>query len=259
MRTPVLPVLACAASVACAALVACSSASPPPGEGAPGSSAPGSSAPGPTVEGSSALGSAPPTPAEPGSAPPAEAPPAAAPPAAEPATAGVEYRVTYPFGVPSTRVVVSHPLTAPPLPRLVAIYVGNHPEGTPPYQRISFYFRGSFPSYNLQYVPAVLDEGRGEPIPLQGNAFLRVGFVEAQAHDDSGASTVKTSPPASIGFTNLKSYGFAGDFEGYVSYGLGIQVAPNSDQVLRIRAGELKKPDGSGGFYYVVHVDVQTG
>ena len=50
-----------------------------------------------------------------------------------------------------------------------------------------------------------------------------------------------------------------GDFEGNVSYGLGIQTAPNSDQVLRIRSGELKRHDNAGGFFYVVHFDVQSG
>ncbi len=188
------------------------------------------------------------------------------PPATEPTAAGLEYRVSYNWGVPSNEVSVKHPFVAPiapppalPLPALVAIYVGNHPEGSPAYQRISFYFRGAFPSYNFRYVAAVLSEGQGTPISLQGNAFLRIGFVNAQAHDNAGASTVKASPPATIGFKNLKSYGFAGDFEGHVTYGLGIQVAPNSDQILRIRAGELKKPDGAGGFYYVVHFDVENG
>jgi hypothetical protein len=188
------------------------------------------------------------------------------PPTREPTASGLEYRVSYNWGVPSKQVVVAHPLTAPiapppalPLPYLVAIYAADHPEGNPQYQRISFYFRGAFPSYNFQYVREVLSEGPGTPIPLLGNAFLRVGFVDAQQHDNAGRSTVKASPRNPMGYKNLKSYGLAGDFEGHVTYGLGIQVAPNSDQVLKIRAGELKKPDGSGGFFYVVHFDVQTG
>jgi hypothetical protein len=188
------------------------------------------------------------------------------PPTREPTASGLEYRVSYNWAVPSRQVVIEHPLTAPiapppapPLPYLVAIYAADHPEGNPKYQRISFYFRGAFPSYNLQYVREVLSEGPGTPIPLEGNSFLRVGFVDAQQHDNAGASTVKAAPRNPLGFKNLKSYGLAGDFEGHVTYGLGIQVAANSDQVLPIRAGELKKPDGSGGFFYVVHFDVQTG
>jgi hypothetical protein len=108
-------------------------------------------------------------------------------------------------------------------------------------------------------VRSVLGEGTGTPIPLQGNAFLRVGFVNAMAHDEAGESTVERMPGTTIGFTNLKSYGFAGDFEGHVTFGLGIQVAPDSDQVLMVRAGELTKPDGAGGLYHVVYVDLETG
>ena len=169
-----------------------------------------------------------------------------------------DYKVTYGFAVPTTTVTISHSVTPPPLPYLVGIYVGEHPEGTPPYQRISFYFRVGFPTYGFSYVPSVLSEGQGAPIPLSGNAFLRVGFVDAQAHDDAGHPTVTASPANQIGYSTLRSYGFAGDFEGHLTYGLGLQTAPNSDQVLPIRGGELKKPDGSGDFFYVVHVDVQS-
>ncbi len=192
-------------------------------------------------------------------------PTAPTPPASEPTASAAEYRVSYDWGVPAKSVTVNHPFTppiasppAPPLPYLVAIYVGDHPEGSPKYGRISFYFRGAFPSYRFEYVRDVLDEGRGAPISLEGNSYLGIHFVEAQAHDAAGNSTIKVSPGSHIGFRNLKSYGFGGDFEGHVTYGLGIQVAPNSDQVLPIRAGELKKPDGSGDFYYVVHIDVRN-
>jgi hypothetical protein len=193
--------------------------------------------------------------------PTADAEPAdmpAAPPADEPTAAEVAHRVSYDWAVPSDQVTISHPAEMP-VPHLVAIDVGDHPEGSTPYQRISFSFREGFPEYNLQYVRSVLGEGTGTPIALQGNAFLRVGFVNAQAHDDAGTSTVETAPDPTIGYTNLKSYGSAGDFEGHVTYGLGIQVAPDSDQVLRVRAGELSRPDGSDGSYHVVYVDIETG
>ncbi|TMM43865.1 MAG: hypothetical protein E6F99_00405 [Actinobacteria bacterium] len=225
-----------------------------PGPAGPGE---GGAAPAPSAS-TSATGGAKPT----GPALPTEP----ALPASEPTAPGLEYRVSYDWGVPSNRVTVTHPLTPPiawppepPLPYLVAIYVGDHPEGNPKYGRISFYFRGAFPSYNFQYVRQVLSEGRGAPISLEGNSFLRIQFVDAQTRDLAGHSTIKVSPHSHIGFPSLKSYGFGGDFEGYVTYGLGTQVAPDSDQVLAIRTGELRKPDGSGGFYYVVHVDVQNG
>jgi hypothetical protein len=181
-----------------------------------------------------------------------------APPADEPVAPEAAHRVSYDWAVPSDQVTIPHPAEMP-VPYLVAIDVGDHPEGSTPYQRISFSFREGFPEYNLQYVRSVVGEGTGTPIALQGNTFLRVGFVNAQAHDDAGASTLETAPGPTIGFTNLKSYGSAGDFEGHVTYGLGIQVAPDSDQILPVRAGELTRTDGSSGTHYVVYVDLETG
>ena len=197
-------------------------------------------------------------PAESPPAEPSPAEPVVEPPADEPAAEATDHRVTYDWAVPSELVTIEHRAGAP-TPYLVAIYAGDHSDDEPPYQRLAFYFREGLPEYNLQYVPSVVGEGTGEPISLAGNAFLRVGFVNAQAHDDGGKSTVSITPDDSIGFQNLKGYGSAGDFEGHLTYGLGLQVAPDSDQVLLVRAGELTKPDGAGGMFYVVYVDIQTG
>jgi hypothetical protein len=195
---------------------------------------------------------------------PTGANPTERPPAPRETPAVMDYRISYGWGVPSNEVTVDHPLRvpiapppAPPLPYLEAIYVADHPEGSPKYSRISFYFRGALPSYRLQYVRQILSDGQGTPISLEGNSFLRIVFANAQAHDSAGRSTVHMSPKSHIGFANLKSYGFGGDFEGYVTYGLGIQVAPNSDRVLAIRAGELTRSDGSGGVYNIVHIDIR--
>jgi hypothetical protein len=199
------------------------------------------------------------SPGAPSSSGSAGSPTVGAPPTVEPTGDGIEYRVTYPFAVPSTPVSIANPSATPTFAYLVGIYVGNHPEGTPAYQRISFYFRDGFPSYTFQYVPQVISDGQGAPVSLPGNAFLSIVFVDARAHDDTGRPTLLESPPATIGFANLKGYAFAGDFEARVSYGLGIQVAPNSGQALPIRSGELKRPDGASSFFYVVHFDVQAG
>jgi hypothetical protein len=188
------------------------------------------------------------------------------PAASDPATAQSEYHVTYDWAVPWDRVTIPHAVQAPiapapalPLPYLEAVDATDRPKPSPGYQRISFHFRGAFPEYTISYVPSLIAEGSGATIPLEGNAVLQVRFAGAQAHDNAGESTVKAAPTNPIGFQNIKSYGFAGDYEGYVTYGLGIQVAQDSDQVLQIRAGELTQSDGAGGFYYVVDIDVQNG
>ncbi|MBE1491966.1 AMIN-like domain-containing (lipo)protein [Plantactinospora soyae] len=172
------------------------------------------------------------------------------------------FRTAYGWGVPAEPVLVRHrvrppiaPPPAPPLPYLVEIRAADHPAERPGYSRISFTFRGGFPSYELGYVAQVTAEGSGEPVRLPGNAFLRIRFVQAQAHDERGRWSVTASPRPALGYPTLRGYGFAGDFEGYLGYGLGIQVAPGSDQALPVRALELTRTDGS----YVIAVDVRHG
>lgn len=164
------------------------------------------------------------------------------------------FATAYGWAVPSPSVRVSHP-TRPALPQLVEIHAADHPDDGPGYSRISFYFRGGFPSYEFGYAPQVEGEGSGDPIPLPGNGFVRIRFEQARAHDDAGRSTIVTSPPQRLGFVNLRGYGFGGDFEGYITYGLGLQVAPNSDQVLPLRVLELTRSDG----FFIVAFDVRRG
>lgn len=168
------------------------------------------------------------------------------------------YRVTYGWAVPSRRITVANqvamPITPPPgipLPYLVEIRTGDHAD----FARITFAFHGAFPEYNFAYGPDVQAEGSGMPIELPGNAFLRIQFVHAQAHDNAGASTIRFASNEAVGLGNLVGYAPAGDFEGYVTYGLGIRVAPNSDQTLEIRVGQLRRVDG----LYVVAFDVRKG
>lgn len=192
-------------------------------------------------------------------------PSASATPPTEPSADPV-YRLTYGWDTVPSRVTVAHevnpPLAPPPelpLPYLVGVEVTDHPGASPAFQRVSFTFRGAFPGYNLEYVAALTAEGSGGPIPLDGNAVLRIGFVGAQAHDNDGLSTVVEAPVGPIELQNLRSVGFAGDYEGYVTFGLGLQVAVDSDQVLSIRAGESQTRDAAGQENYLIHVDVMTG
>jgi hypothetical protein len=168
------------------------------------------------------------------------------------------YRVIYGWAVPAQPVQVRHRVAVPvapppaiPLPLLIEVRAADHPEGN--YTRITFAFRGGTPSYEVGYARSVPTEGTGNPLPLAGNAFIRIQFTPAQAHDEHGRPTVALAAPTRLTFPTLRSYGFGGDFEGYVTFGLGLQVAANSDQVLPVRIGELVRSDGS----HVVAVDVR--
>lgn len=186
--------------------------------------------------------------ATPAASPTTPAATTAAPPAAS------DWRVTYGWAVPTSPVRVTHSVRVPvtpapgePLPVLVRIEVGDHPaEG---YSRITFAFRGPTPSYQVGYVSRVESDGAGAPVSLPGNAFLSLRFDPAQAHDSRGRGTV-SAPPRTIGYPTLRGWAPAGDFEGYVTIGLGVQASGGR---LPVRLGESTRPDGT----HVVSLDVR--
>jgi hypothetical protein len=135
--------------------------------------------------------------------------------------------------------------SVPPVPELVSIRVGAHPEGG--YDRISLEFSGQVPGFRAGYVPQVVRDGSGASVSMPGSAFLQLRFTSAQAHDDSGKPTVtNVTNPVTVGFPELRSYVLNGDFEGYVSVALGL-AAPNGFHV-----SELTKSPTD----HVVYVDV---
>ncbi|QLQ36766.1 AMIN-like domain-containing (lipo)protein [Micromonospora robiginosa] len=185
-------------------------------------------------------------------------PPAATLPASSDAAATTgPWRRTWGWAVPATPAQVTHAVRAPatpnaggPLPVLVAVQVGDHPEEG--FSRITFAFRGPTPSYRVGYVPQVVTEGRGAPVELPGTAYLSVRFSPARGHDARGGGTADV-PPAAIGYPTLLGWAAAGDFEGHLSFGLGLQ--PPDGGLVPVRLGESTRPDGT----HVVSVDVRRG
>ena len=118
---------------------------------------------------------------------------------------------------------VSEPFegTAPPVPTLVDLRVGSHPDDG--YDRVALEF-DELPGYEIGYRDDIVYDGSGEPVDLTGSAFIQLVFTPAQAHDDEGNSTIDSPPvePVDVGFAALESYVLNGDFEGYVSVALGL-------------------------------------
>lgn len=111
--------------------------------------------------------------------------------------------------------------TVPPVPTLVALRVGSHPEDG--YDRVALEF-DELPGYEIGYRDDIVYDGSGEPVDMAGSAFIQLLFTPAQAHDDEGNSTIDSPPvePVDVGFAALESYVLNGDFEGYVSVALGL-------------------------------------
>jgi hypothetical protein len=88
---------------------------------------------------------------------------------------------------------------------------------------------------------------------------LIVAFYQAQAHGDGGAGTVATRPPANLGYPRMAGYAPGGDFEGVVTYGIGI-AWPGSppDPRIAVRVVEVEQVTAAGEHRYVVAVDVDA-
>jgi hypothetical protein len=103
-------------------------------------------------------------------------------------------------------------------PILLSYKIEKHPA----FDRVVFPFRGGLPEQQCRgYVPRVLAEGSGLAVRLEGRVFFHLTFFRARGHDASCRSTAAervASPHLSV-LLQIKP---AGDFEGHVSFGLGL-------------------------------------
>lgn len=148
------------------------------------------------------------------------------------------------------------------MPELVIIGAGDHPDdpGDRPYNRMSFSFTTGYPSYQFAYVDQLVADASGLPISLPGHGVLRIVFTPAQAHLQNGAaSTIVSQPPASLGMSRMVGYAQAGDFEGHLTYGIGITYPiQQSNPQIQVRAYEVTYTNGQGTYRYVVAIDVDA-
>jgi hypothetical protein len=83
------------------------------------------------------------------------------------------------------------------------------------------------PGYTVRYVPQVVQDGSGLPVPLRGQAFLQV-TVNAPAYDAAGNPTYNPANKNELsnvtGYQTFRQVAWAGSFEGYSSLGLGVRA-----------------------------------
>ncbi|HSP75257.1 MAG TPA: hypothetical protein VLO31_03465 [Cryobacterium sp.] len=166
---------------------------------------------------------------------------------------------------PDRPIRVSHdnpvpiaPPPEPPIPYLYTIGVGAHPSNSPPYDQMSFRFKGGFPGYDLMFVPELDGDASGLPIPLPGTSrILRVVFNVAQAHTEQGEVSVVSAPPAFLGLDAITRYAPAGDFEGYVTYGIGVGRPMDTVPQTPVRVYEVEKIE-QGEHLYVVAIQIDS-
>lgn len=149
-----------------------------------------------------------------GSAPPSAAPPAespAGPPAASPTGPAKE-----PLGPPTgtDEVKVERSPQEPPL------VTGVRYAGHAGYDRVVIDLKGELTGYTVRWVEQLVQDGSGDPIPVQGGAYLLVALFPAAAHTEAGEVTWEQEPVRQADLTNVQSVVKAGDFEGVVSVGI---------------------------------------
>ncbi|WP_427173627.1 AMIN-like domain-containing (lipo)protein [Arthrobacter sp. 92] len=94
------------------------------------------------------------------------------------------------------------------------------------FDRLVIDLNGPVKGYTVRYVPAVVQDGSGLPIPLRGRAFMQI-TVNAPAYDTSGSATYNPADKNELsnvsGYQTFRQVAWAGSFEGYTSLGLGVR------------------------------------
>lgn len=106
---------------------------------------------------------------------------------------------------------------------LSALRVAAQPDA----DRVVFEFDGVLPGYTVRYIePPVTQDGSGQTVEVNGEAFLEVRMESASAVDISGdqVKEVYTGPDRVSGdTTNVTEVVETGDFEGVLTWVIGVE------------------------------------
>jgi hypothetical protein len=102
---------------------------------------------------------------------------------------------------------------------LTAVRMGKHGG----YDRVVFQFSGGLPAVTAERVATVYADPRGTPVSLAGKSRLHVVFRGASANCPRPAHRTWTGPSVlTPRYPQLLMIRTAGDFEGYLSFGIGL-------------------------------------
>jgi hypothetical protein len=111
-------------------------------------------------------------------------------------------------------VAGAHRAAPPVLTEVKARHVGN-------VDRVVFRFTGGIPaSVHPEWVDTLVHDGSGLPVRVAGAKVLSVVMNGAQAHDQSGSTVPNRT---AFALPNVVTAVSGGDFEGVVTFGLGVQ------------------------------------
>jgi hypothetical protein len=109
---------------------------------------------------------------------------------------------------------------------------------------------GPAPGHWVSYVPQVTQDGSGDPVPLEGGAFLHI-VVRAWSYDvETGQPSYHPPDPRHLtdvtGYQTFRQVAYAGTFEGDTTIGLGVRA--------RLPFRVLTLTDADGGSRLVIDV-----
>lgn len=127
---------------------------------------------------------------------------------------------------------------------VISIRAAHHPG----YDRVTFMFTGGLPtiggsvagSGSVSYVPRLLADGSGHVIPIKGKAIIHVTFFPM-----STWSAPWPPPGITLNLPEIRQIKVAGNYEGYVSYGIGVPAKE------RVSLHRLTHPDR-------IYLDIKT-
>ncbi len=100
---------------------------------------------------------------------------------------------------------------------LFGVATGCHPT----FDRFVIRARSGTPRYDVRYVKRIVADGSGRPVALRGTKRIRVVIRNARGHTQGGTNLLpRVRTPRCPNLRQLKT---AGDFEGVVSFGLGLR------------------------------------
>jgi hypothetical protein len=101
---------------------------------------------------------------------------------------------------------------------LVAIRAAHHPD----HDRVVFEFSGPVPAQrDVGYVPELIGDPSGLPVPVAGDAILQVRMTPARGHDDNGNVTYGPTR-RTYALPNVIQVVNSGDFEDVLTFGIGL-------------------------------------
>ncbi len=123
--------------------------------------------------------------------------------------------------------------TFSPQSKVITARSGEHRN----YDRFVIELRGKAPGYLVRYVNSPRYDGSGDRIPIYGKRYLLVVLTPTRAHDNDGDNLyIGPRLRKNANLPTIKSFAFAGDFEGQVSFVLALR------KKARFHVGELSNP-----------------